>query len=153
MANCAKCFCDFKEDDVIATSTTSKRYCYKCATRINLVTGKLKIDLHNDEFIPNVLQYIESVGEKLDIDKYVCKLASFLVTTTFDNTSYITKNKTGLACAAIFLACTIKKQTITPSSLPISKKTLQKNVDLLQKNMKDKKDIYALSANIYELMY
>jgi len=153
MANCAKCLCDFRENDVIATSTTTKRYCYKCATLINLVTGKLKIDLHNDEFIPNVLNHIESIGKKLDIDKYVCKLAALLVTTTFDYTNHITKNKIGLACAAIFLACMIKKQTIKSDSLPVSKKTLQKNVDLLQKNMRGKNDIYTLSKNIYELMH
>lgn len=153
IASCTKCFRNFKENDIVATSTTSKHYCYKCATQINLVTGKVKIDLHNDEFIPKILYHIKSIGKKLDIDKYVCKLATLLVTTAFDNTNYVSKNKIGLACAAIFLACKIKRQSISNIDLPVSKRTLQKNVGLLEKNMTDKKDIYTLSRNIYELMH
>ncbi|MDH3360981.1 MAG: cyclin domain-containing protein [Nitrosopumilus sp.] len=153
MANCAKCLCNFKENDVIATSTTTKRYCYKCATQINLVTGKLQIDLHNYEFIPNVLNDIESIGTKLNINQHVCKLAKILVITTFENTNYIPKNKLGVACASIFLACKIKRCFLSDIDLPVSKKTLQKNVNLLQKNMAEKNDIYALSRDLYELRH
>jgi len=153
MANCAKCLCNFKENDVIATSTTTKRYCYKCATQINLVTGKLQIDLHNHEFIPNVLNDIESIGTKLNINQHVCKLAKILVITTFENTTYIPKNKLGIACASIFLACKIKRCLLLDIDLPVSKKTLQKNVNLLQKNMAEKNDIYALSRDLYELSH
>ena len=58
VAKCVKCFQNFNENDVIATST-SKRYCYECATQINLVTGKVNRDLNNDKFIPDVLHLIE----------------------------------------------------------------------------------------------
>ncbi len=53
--------------------------------------------------------HIETVGKKLDINKDICRLAMLLVYTAIENTNYVTKNKIGLACAAIFLACEIKK--------------------------------------------
>ncbi|MBA4717774.1 MAG: hypothetical protein HRO68_01140 [Nitrosopumilus sp.] len=103
IASCAKCLKDFKENDIIATSSTSKRYCYNCAIKINLVTGKVKRDLHNDEFISDMLHHIESIGTKLKINEDIYRLAVLLVTTAIKNTNYISKNKLGLACAAIYL--------------------------------------------------
>ncbi len=144
IASCAKCLTDFKESDIIATSSTSKRYCYKCAIQINLVTGKVKRDLHNDEFISDVLQHIESIRKKLEINEDVYKLAMLLVTAAIKNIHYVSKNKIGLACAATFLVCKIKKQFILASTLPVSKKTLQQNTSLLQKNLTNI-DIYTLS--------
>ena len=144
IASCAKCLTDFKESDIIATSSTSKRYCYKCAIQINLVTGKVKSDLHNDEFISDVLQHIESIRKKLEINEDVYKLAMLLVTDAIKNNHYVSKNKIGLACAAIFLVCKIKKQFFLASTLPVSKKTLQQNTSLLQKNLTNT-DIYTLS--------
>ncbi len=146
VAKCVKCFQNFNENDVIATST-SKRYCYECATQINLVTGKVNRDLNNDKFIPDVLHLIESIGKKLEINGYISRLAILLVTTAIKNTNYVSKNEIGLACAAIFLACTIKKQFILDSTLPVSQKTLQKNTGLLQKNLTST-DIYTLSKII-----
>ncbi len=147
LASCSKCFRGFHTDDVIATST-SKRYCYECATQINLVTGKVKRDLNNDKFVPDVLYLIESIGKKLEINGYISRLAILLVTTAIKNTNYVSKNKIGLACAAIFLACNIKKQFILDSTLPVSQKTLQKNTSLLQKNL-TATDIYTLSKIIH----
>ena len=60
--SCSKCNCNFHADDVIATST-SKRYCYDCAIQINLVTGKIIKDLHNDKFLSDVFLYIDSIGK------------------------------------------------------------------------------------------
>ncbi len=148
IASCAKCLTDFKESDIIATSSTSKRYCYKCAIQINLVTGKVKRDLHNDEFISDVLHHIESIGKKLEINEDIYRLAVLLVTTAIKNTNYVSKNKIGLACAAILLVCKIKKQFILASALPVSKKTLQQNTSLLQKNLTNI-DIYTLSKTIH----
>ena len=149
---CVRCAKIFEEDDVIVTST-SMRYCYDCATTINLVTGNVRKDLHNDEFIPNVLRHVNSIGKKLMINDHVCGLAMLLITTAFDNTNYISKNKIGLACAAINLACKINKQIISNDDvLPISKYALRKNTNLLQKSLTDT-DIYALSERIYGLMH
>ncbi len=149
VAKCAKCFQNFNENDIIATST-SRRYCYKCAIQINLVTGKITKDLDNDEFISDVLHQIESIGRKLKINEHVSKLATSLVTTAIKNINYVSKNKLGLACAAIFFACDIKKQFILSSTLPVSQKTLQKNIGLLQKNLSST-DIYILSEIIHEM--
>ncbi len=152
IASCAKCLRDFKENDIIATSSTSKRYCYKCATQINLVTGKVKRDLHNDEFISDVLHHVESIGRKLEINEDIYRLAVLLVTTAIKNTNYVSKNKIGLACAVILLVCKIKKQFILTSTLPVSKKTLQQNTSLLQKNLTNI-DINTLSKTIHELIH
>ena len=149
VAKCAKCFQSFNENDIIATST-SRRYCYKCAILINLVTGKITKDLDNDKFILDVLHQIESIGKKLEIDENISKLATLLVTTAIKNINYVSKNKLGLACAAIFLACDMKKQFILSSTLPVSQKTLQKNMGLLQKNLTST-DIYTLSKIIHEM--
>jgi len=150
-AQCRKCLQDFNEGDVIATSA-SKRYCYDCATLINLVTGKVENDLHNDKLIPDILYHIESIGKKLEINEDVYKLAVLLVNTAMERKNYISKNEIGLACAAIFLACTIKKQFILDNTFPVSKKTLQKNTSLLQKNLTNI-DIYRLSETIHEMVY
>ena len=150
ITTCAKCLRNFKENDVVATSSTSKLYCYECAIQIKLVTGKVKKDLHNDEFIPDVLHYIKSIGKEFEINENICRLSALLVTIVFENTNYVSKNKIGLACAAIFLACKIKKQTITDNILPVSKKTLQINASLLQKNLTST-NIYTLSKTIHEL--
>ncbi len=152
IASCAKCLSDFKENDIIATSSTSKRYCYKCAIKLNLVTGKVKRDLHNDEFISDVLHLIESIGKKLEINEDICRLSVLLVTTAIKNINYVSKNKIGLACAAIFLVCEIKKQFILRSTLPVSKKTLQQNMSVLQKNLTNI-DIYTLSKMIHGVIH
>ena len=147
IAKCTKCFQEFNENDVIATST-SRRYCYKCAIQINLVTGKITRDLDNDEFISDMIYQIESIGRKIKINEHVSKLAISLVTTAIKNINYVSKNKIGLACAAIFLACDMKKQFILSSTLPVSQKTLQKNMGLLQKNLTST-DIHTLSEIIH----
>ena len=147
VAKCTKCLQEFNENDVIATST-SRRYCYECAIQINLVTGIVKNDLNNGEFIPDVLEQIKLIIDQLQINKQISQLATLLVTTAIKNINYVSKNKIGLACAAIFLACNIKKQFILSSTLPVSQKTLQKNTSLLQKNLTST-DIYTLSKIIH----
>jgi transcription initiation factor TFIIIB Brf1 subunit/transcription initiation factor TFIIB len=149
IAKCAKCIQEFNENDVIATST-SRRYCYECAIQINLVSGKIARDLDNDEFISDVLREIKFIINQLEINKQISQLASSLVTTAIKNINYVSKNKIGLACAAIFLACNIQKQFILSSTLPVSQKTLQKNTSLLQKNLTST-DIYTLSKTIHEM--
>jgi len=134
IAQCVKCLQEFNEYDIIATST-AKRYCYECATLINLVTGKVNKDLNHDKFIPEVLQELESIVQKLKINDDISKLSILLIATAIKNTNYVSKNKTGLACAAIFLACKIKNQFIVDTIFPVSQKTVQKNTMLLQKTL------------------
>ena len=150
-ASCSKCQCNFNSDDIIATST-SKRYCYECATRINLVTGKITKDLCNDKFLSDVTNDIDSIGKKLEINKHICKLAILLVNSAITKKHHVSKNKIGLACAAIFLACDIKKQFILEDNFPVSQKTLQMNKSLLQKSLITA-DVYELSETIQELIH
>lgn len=144
---CTKCQHDFNLDDIIATST-SKRYCYECAVKINLVTGKILKDLSNDKFLSSVTNHIDSIGEKLGIGKQIRKLAILLVSTAIFNKHYVSKNKIGLACAAIFLACEIENKLILDEGFPVSKKILQMNTCLLQKKLTDT-DIFTLSKLIH----
>ena len=55
VGSCVKCATNFKENDVVATST-SQRYCYLCATKINLVSGDVTKDLNNDKFVRGYLR-------------------------------------------------------------------------------------------------
>ena len=146
-ARCTKCQCDFNLDDIVATST-SKRYCYECAVKINLVTGKIIKDLSNDKFLSDVTNHIDSVGGKLEINKDIHKLAVLLVSTAIYNKHYVSKNKIGLACAAIFLACQIENRFIHDDALPVSKKILQMNASLLQKRLTNT-DVFTLSKFIH----
>lgn len=150
-AQCARCVEYFYEDDIIAT-TTSKRYCYDCAIKVKLVTGKIKKDLKYDKLIPTVLNHIELIGKKLEINDEFYKLAILLVTTAIEKKGPVSKNTIGLACASIFLAHKIKKQFISKDSLPISKRTLEINVISLQKNL-SLTNIHTLSEKICELKH
>jgi transcription initiation factor TFIIIB Brf1 subunit/transcription initiation factor TFIIB len=149
-ASCSKCQYDFNSDDVVATSA-SKRYCYECAIRINLVTGKITKDLSNDKFLSDVTNDIDSIGKKLEVNKHICKLAILLVNTAIIKKYYVSKNKIGLACAAIYLACHIKNQFILDIVFPVSTKILQMNTSLLQKKLTNT-DIYTLSKTIHALV-
>jgi hypothetical protein len=147
---CVKCFKEFEENDIIATST-SQHYCYDCAIKINLVTGKIIKDLCIDKFIPEVLHHIKSLTKKLSISKEIGEYAKILINTVFDKTHYVSKNKLGLACAAISLSYQIKNQDSSlDNRLPVSHFVLQKNLQLLQKNLK-LIDIYSLSQRIQEM--
>ena len=149
-ASCSKCQRNFNSDDIVATST-SKRYCYKCATRINLVTGKITKDLCNDKLLSDITNDIESIGEKLEINKHVRKLAILLVNSAITKKHYVSKNKMDLACAAIYLACHIENQFILDSAFPVSAKILQMNTSSLQKKLANT-DIFTLSKTIHELV-
>ena len=131
-----RCSKFFKKNDIIATST-SKRYCYDCATIIHLVTGNVKKDLRNDKLITEVIHQIKSLTKKFSIDKEASSLALLLIKTVFKNTNYVSKNHLGLSCAAIRLACTIKKKESKTLDviLPVTDKVLQKNLNALEKNL------------------
>ena len=149
IGSCVKCFKNFKEDDIVVTSTT-QHYCYNCAIKINLATGQLKKDLCNDKFIPQVLHHIKSLTKQFSIPTKIGKYAEILINTAFKNANYVSKNKLGLTCAAISLANQIKQQDSTlDGHLPISNSVLQRNLHLLQKNL-NSNDIYSLSQ-IYEM--
>ena len=115
------------------------------------MTGKITKDLSNDKFLSDVTNDIDSIGKKLEIDKHICKLAILLVNTAIAKKHYVSKNKIGLACAAIYLACHIENQFILDSAFPVSTKSLQMNTSLLQKKLANA-DIFTLSKTIHELV-
>lgn len=136
IGKCRKCSKNFKENNIIATST-SKHYCYECAIKINLVTGEINKDLHNNNFISEVLNHIKLLVKQYFISKNIKKLALIIIKTAFNSVHYVSKNKLGLACAAIVIATKIEKQVKIEleNDWPITKKTLQKNIRLLQKSL------------------
>ena len=134
---CARCSSEFKEKDIIATST-SQRYCYKCATKINLVTGNINKDLNNEEFILHILDEIAKITNSIYLSDHTANLANLIIKTAFENVYHISRNKIGIASAAIYLAHKIEPEENSDIEelLPISKKMLEMNLDLLQKSMK-----------------
>jgi transcription initiation factor TFIIIB Brf1 subunit/transcription initiation factor TFIIB len=85
----------------------------------------------------------------LEVGTSILKLAALLVSTAICNKHYVSKNKIGLACAAIYLACQIENQTILGDDIfPVSKKSLQMNVSLLQKKLTNT-DVFTLSKFIH----
>lgn len=150
IAHCVKCNLEFQENDVVATST-SQHYCYECAKKINLVTGQIQKDLHNDKFIPEILNHIKSIAVKLSVPLEIGEYAKVLIKTVFEKTHYVSKNQFGLACAAISLAFHIKqKSDLINNKLPISDPVLQRNIRSLLKNL-ESVDLHALAHNTQEL--
>lgn len=134
---CVRCFSNFKENDIIATST-SQRYCYSCATKINLVTGDISRDLNNKEFISEILEEISQITKLIYASDQITRLAELMVHAAFENAHHVSRNKTGIASAAIYLAHEIEFEK-TPNIeklLPVSKKMLERNRGLLQKSLK-----------------
>ncbi len=149
--NCMRCNTLFEEDDIIATST-SNRYCYECAIKIKLVSGNIRKDLRNDKFVPDVLNEIKKFSSKYLVDKKISSLALFLIKTVFENTNYVTKNRQGLACAALFLANQMLKENdeSLKNILPVSPKVLEKNLLQLLKNL-NSVDVVSISQGIRKI--
>ena len=149
--NCTRCNTLFEENDIIATST-SNRYCYECAVKINLVSGNIRKDLRNDKFVPDVLKEIKKLSRKGHIAKKTSSLALFFIKTVFENTNYVTKNQQGLACAALFLANQISKENdeSLENILPVSSKVLEKNLLQLLKNLNGV-NIVSISQGIHTI--
>lgn len=137
IGSCVKCYKKFQENDIIATSTT-QHYCYECASKINLVTGKIKKDLCIDQFVKQISFEIKSISKKLNLPNKICQFSQDLISHAFENSFYVSKNKLGLACAAISLANKIQSKNYSVDSLlPISHKVLAKNLYLLHKSLED----------------
>ena len=124
---CQRCDMEFDEGNIIVTST-SYRYCYKCATSINLISDNTQHDLHNDKFVLNTLNEIKKLATKYSIDEEISSFASFLIKTAFENTKHITKNQLGLSCAAISLAASQlgKNDNLWNQTIPVSSYVLKK---------------------------
>ena len=134
---CVRCNVAFAEKDVIATST-SNRYCYDCAVKINLVSGNARKDLRNDEFLRNAINQIKKLTKKYSINNETSSFAIFLLKTAFEKNNHVTKNQLGLSCAALSLASKLLgKVDFWINCLPISPNVLGKNISQLQKGLKD----------------
>lgn len=145
---CVRCTNNFKEHDIVATST-SQRYCYGCATKINLVTGNINKDLNKKDFILEIQEEITHITRSIYVSDRITHVARLMIQLAFKNVHYVSRNKTGIASAAIFLAheITFKGNSRIEEVLPVSKKILERNLGLLQKSIRQI-DLYSMSETI-----
>ena len=132
---CTRCYIEFEENDIIATSAASQRYCYRCASSINLVSGDVTKDLGLDLAFRETTQQIKKISQKIKIEKSVKILALEIIKESFARSLIQSKNLTGLACAAIYFATLLsgqKNPEIIVSHLPASFRVIQKNLLILR---------------------
>lgn len=148
---CVRCTNNFRENDIIATST-SQRYCYMCATRINLVTGNINKDLNKKYIISEIQDEITHITRTIYVSDHIARLAKLMIQTAFENVHYVSRNKTGIASAAIYIAHEMKfeENSSIEGLLPVSKKVLERNLRLLQKSMKQA-NLYSMAETIHRV--
>ena len=98
----------------------------------------------------DILDNISSIIDQLHLSENVSKLAKLIIQNVFEKVYYVSKNKIGLASAAIYLAFEIQSKDVLnlKKLLPVSKKMLERNLGLLQKNLNDV-DIYSLAKTLH----
>ena len=104
---CERCNVDFIENDIVASTTKRKLYCYDCATLINLVTGNLDEDLNYDALLPESIDFAIRILKKINADE--------------KNKISSGRDPTGLASTALYLAC--KKYNLPHTQKYISSKS------------------------------
>ena len=127
---CSRCHASFEENSIIATSAGNHRYCYKCASEINLVSGDVKKDLHLDESLDNTKNQIKKIAKNIQLEKPTEQLALKIITESFDLSLIPPKNIIGLACAAIYLAVRI----LNKDSLDAIAEKLPAHLRIIQRN-------------------
>jgi len=131
---CNKCEKTFYENDVIASTSAKKHYCYECALKINLVTGNVEEDLCFDAIISETIKNITSLSSKSGIGKNIQKLALLIIKEAYHNQNSLSKNPVGLAAGAIYLACMLyryDKIDEVIGAFSISKHVVMKNYGVL----------------------
>ncbi|MGI9566003.1 MAG: hypothetical protein ACR2LL_03180 [Nitrosopumilus sp.] len=132
---CIRCQIEFEENDIIATSAASQRYCYKCASNINLVSGDVTKDLGLDGAFKETTNQIRKISQKIKAEKSIKILAIEIIKESFARSLIQSKNLTGLACAAIYFATVLsgqKNPETIASHLPTSFRVIQKNLLMLR---------------------
>ena len=131
---CARCSKEFELDDIIATSTR-KRYCYRCATGINLVSGNLEKDFQTLQLKSKTINTVKNIVKKNNIEKQIELDAIGIIKEYFTHQTVPTKNSEGMASAAILIACdhTEQDDTAKPEMhMPVSEHVLQKHKSAIQ---------------------
>ena len=131
---CDKCERTFYENDIVASTSAKKHYCYDCAAKINLVTGNVDEDLCFDTIISETIKHIAILSSKARIGKNIQKLALLVLKEAFHHQNSLSKNPVGLAAGAIYLACQLlhyDKTNEIIDTFPISDRVVKKNYGIL----------------------
>jgi len=92
VAYCIRCQELFEENNVIATSTTNRRYCYKCASTINLVFANMTKDLHLHTSCKEIDINIKEISRKIHLDKSIEILTKEIIQRNFRTLQYFLTN-------------------------------------------------------------
>ena len=131
---CDKCEKTFYENDIVASTSAKKHYCYYCAVKINLVTGNVGEDLCFDEILSETMKNITFLSSKARIGKKIKKLALLVLKEAYHNQNSLSKNPVGLAAGAIYLACLLLHHDRIDEiidTFPISDRVVKKNYGIL----------------------
>jgi len=101
---CIRCQEPFEENNIITTSATNHRYCYKCTAKINLVSENTTKDLQLDIAFKETNNHIKKKSKKIHLDKSIVILTKETTKEYFTRSLIHLKNIFGLACASIYHA-------------------------------------------------
>ena len=125
-----RCQDPFEENDIIATSAANRRYCYKCATKINLVSGNITKDLQLATSFRETNSHIRNISREIQLDKSIEILAMDIIKESFARSLIPSKNFLGLACASIYYATVLSEKDKIEDiieKLPVDFQIIQKN--------------------------
>jgi len=93
VAYCIRCQEPFEENNVIATSATNRRYYYKCALTINLVSVNMTKDLHlHTSSCKETDKYIKEISRKIHLGKSIEILTKEIIQRNFWTSRYFLIN-------------------------------------------------------------
>ena len=147
---CERCNVDFIENDIVASTTKRKLYCYDCATKIKLVTGNLDEDLNYDALLPNSIDFAIHILKKINADEKIQRLTLEIIHTLYRERKPYTKNISSLAAGAVFLVCKLQKFSNTELVCEISgleAQTLKRASSMILKSLSDS-SIFSMSESI-----
>ena len=153
---CERCNIQFKENDVVSSSSTGRRYCYSCATMINLVSGDIIEDLHHDKILPDSLVQLSLFAKKIRLDEKIEQLASEILKSVYDKRKFLTNNRIGIIGACLHLACNLYQQedsfTLICKTISINTFALKRNYGLIVKCLENS-EFPIISKSINEVHY
>lgn len=145
-----RCQKPFEENNIIATSAANHRYCYKCAAKINRISGNITKDLQLDMSFKETNNHIKNISRKIHLDKSIEILAIEIIKESFARSLIPSKNLLGLACASIYYAIVLsEKDKIedTIEKLPVNLRIIQRNFCTLRYFLTNSKLLEGFDGN------
>jgi len=93
IAYCIHCQESFEENNVIATFATTRRYCYKCTSTINLVSVNMTKDLRlHKSSCKKTDKCIKEISRRIHLDKPIEILTKEIIQRNFWTLRYFLTN-------------------------------------------------------------